>query len=230
VYDPAIGRFLSADIAVQFPASTQSWNRYTYVNNNPLTFTDPSGFFSWSKFRDKWLKPIVAIVATVITYGAVSGYLATAGWGTFWSAVGAGAVSGFVGGGIATGTLEGAFKGAVTGAIFGGINGYYQETWSWSRVFANSTAGGISAEIAGGEFKDGFKVALGVSLVRMGWEYTREQTNMLKMRAVANGGRPAKYNKWGELLTDGTRDFKYGIDSNGNIFSEKDQNWFTNSG
>ncbi len=45
VYDPEIGRFLSADPFVQFPASTQGFNRYSYVANNPLSYTDPSGYF-----------------------------------------------------------------------------------------------------------------------------------------------------------------------------------------
>lgn len=44
VFDPAIGRFMSADPFVQAPYSSQSLNRYSYTFNNPLTFTDPSGF------------------------------------------------------------------------------------------------------------------------------------------------------------------------------------------
>lgn len=44
VYDPVLGRFISADPTVQYPDSTQGLNRYTYVNNNPLSLTDPSGF------------------------------------------------------------------------------------------------------------------------------------------------------------------------------------------
>ncbi len=43
-YDPVVGRFLSADPFVPHPTSTQSFNRYSYVQNNPLTGTDPSGF------------------------------------------------------------------------------------------------------------------------------------------------------------------------------------------
>jgi hypothetical protein len=38
------GRFLSPDPTIPDPAFTQSYNRYSYVNNNPLSFTDPSGF------------------------------------------------------------------------------------------------------------------------------------------------------------------------------------------
>jgi RHS repeat-associated protein len=44
VYDPHIGRFISADPYVPAPFSGQSLNRYAYVWNNPLSFVDPSGF------------------------------------------------------------------------------------------------------------------------------------------------------------------------------------------
>lgn len=43
IYDPLLGRFLSADLVVQFPGNLQSYNRYSYVQNNPVTFTDESG-------------------------------------------------------------------------------------------------------------------------------------------------------------------------------------------
>ena len=46
VYEPELGRFLSPDPFVQAPENTQSLNRYSYVFNNPLSYTDPSGFFS----------------------------------------------------------------------------------------------------------------------------------------------------------------------------------------
>lgn len=44
VYDPLVARFISADRDVQSPAHSQSYNRYSYVWNNPTNFTDPSGF------------------------------------------------------------------------------------------------------------------------------------------------------------------------------------------
>jgi hypothetical protein len=44
IYDPLLGRFLSADLMVTNPGSLQSYNRYSYVGNNPLSLVDPSGF------------------------------------------------------------------------------------------------------------------------------------------------------------------------------------------
>lgn len=45
IYDPLLGRFLSADPYIQFPNNLQNYNRYSYVNNNPLTYNDPDGHF-----------------------------------------------------------------------------------------------------------------------------------------------------------------------------------------
>ena len=46
VYEPTLGRFLSPDPYVQIPETPKGFNRYAYVFNNPLSFTDPSGFFA----------------------------------------------------------------------------------------------------------------------------------------------------------------------------------------
>lgn len=44
LYDPILGRMLSPDIVVQDEQSSQAYNRYSYCFNNPLRFTDPSGY------------------------------------------------------------------------------------------------------------------------------------------------------------------------------------------
>src|SRR5665648_235979 len=54
LYDPQVGRFLSADPYVQDAGLTQSYNRYSYCLNNPLKYTDPSGY----KWHWKWLNPL----------------------------------------------------------------------------------------------------------------------------------------------------------------------------
>jgi hypothetical protein len=51
VYDGEIGRFLSADPFVQDNTNSQALNRYTYVLNNPLSMTDPTGYFFGSVFK-----------------------------------------------------------------------------------------------------------------------------------------------------------------------------------
>ncbi|MGC8787728.1 MAG: N-acetylmuramoyl-L-alanine amidase, partial [Anaerolineae bacterium] len=42
-YDPALGRFAQPDTIVPGPGDPQSLNRYAYVHNNPLRFSDPTG-------------------------------------------------------------------------------------------------------------------------------------------------------------------------------------------
>lgn len=44
IYDPVLGRMLQADPLIQAPYNGQSYNRYSYVWNNPLSATDPSGY------------------------------------------------------------------------------------------------------------------------------------------------------------------------------------------
>jgi RHS repeat-associated protein len=44
VYDPFIGRMTSADPVVGDPLNGQTWNRYSYVYNNPLAYADPTGY------------------------------------------------------------------------------------------------------------------------------------------------------------------------------------------
>ena len=44
VYDPTVGRFISADPMVPKPANVQAFNRYSYVYNNPLIYRDPTGY------------------------------------------------------------------------------------------------------------------------------------------------------------------------------------------
>jgi RHS repeat-associated protein len=46
VYDYRLGRFLSVDPLISNPASSQAINPYSYIGNNPMSGTDPSGYCS----------------------------------------------------------------------------------------------------------------------------------------------------------------------------------------
>jgi RHS repeat-associated protein len=48
-YSPTVGRFLSVDPVLDLKRTMQNpqgWNRYSYVRNNPLRFTDPTGKYT----------------------------------------------------------------------------------------------------------------------------------------------------------------------------------------
>jgi len=62
IYDPKLGRMLQADPFVQSPTNSQSLNRYSYVLNNPLSYTDPSGYFVSELFN--FARAFVRVVAS----------------------------------------------------------------------------------------------------------------------------------------------------------------------
>ncbi|MBY0418560.1 MAG: hypothetical protein K2W88_10935, partial [Pararheinheimera sp.] len=168
-YNPVLGRFMQADPFIQAPTDLQSFNRYSYVMNNPMSMTDPSGYSWLSKTWKKWGKVIVAAVVSYYTFGAVSGLLLNSGGMcalslTVGQAALAGAAAGFVGGAIMTGNLRGATKGALTGAITGGVaqhlSGAGTSLKDAAYRVAVSAAGGCAAgEASGGNCSDGARKA-----------------------------------------------------------------------
>jgi RHS repeat-associated protein len=55
-YNPTVGRFLSVDPLRGDPRSPQSFNRYAYVMNGPVSYVDPNGLFTW-KFWEWFGRP-----------------------------------------------------------------------------------------------------------------------------------------------------------------------------
>jgi RHS repeat-associated protein len=55
-YNPRLGRFVSPDTVVPEPESSGGFNRYAYVMNNPVRYTDPSGHQGENFFRRIWNK------------------------------------------------------------------------------------------------------------------------------------------------------------------------------
>ena len=52
-YDPRIGRFLSRDSLITAGQFTQGFNRYTYVENNPIGRVDPTGHWDLSTYEGR---------------------------------------------------------------------------------------------------------------------------------------------------------------------------------
>jgi RHS repeat-associated protein len=118
IYDAQLGRFLQADPVIQAPDNAQSWNAYTYVFNNPLAYTDPSGMISLKNA----FRMLVGLVITYFTWGAAAPYLvAGASAASIATGVGIMAAGGFAAGVVTTGTLKGGIRGAFTAALTAGI-------------------------------------------------------------------------------------------------------------
>lgn len=158
LYDPMLARFVSADPFVQEPYNLQSLNRYSYVFNNPLGYTDPSGYFGW-EISPKLGKGLFALGG--IMFGAVLGpagpVFAGGGWATtLASGALAGGVGGFIGSG---GNVQAARQGALAGGLFAGAGLIGNELQGSFSTFANdglgraalhAAAGCISASAGGG--------------------------------------------------------------------------------
>ena len=55
-YDAVLGRFISADTIIPSASNPQSFNRYSYANNNPIIFNDPSGHFAFKSIKKAFKK------------------------------------------------------------------------------------------------------------------------------------------------------------------------------
>ena len=118
---------MQADPTIQSPQNLQNYNRFSYVDNNPLTATDPSGYRKF--WKQKWFKKAVVTVVVIVVsaYTAGAAYAAMASYGTIAAGAAAGAASGAIMGAVsgfaATGNLAGAVRGALTGAAVGAVTG-----------------------------------------------------------------------------------------------------------
>jgi RHS repeat-associated protein len=115
MYDPVLGRFLSPDPVIQAPDNLQSYNHYSYVLNNPLRYTDPTGYryFNATPYQLTQLGiGAGAAIACPFTGGATCGIAASAlstalAAGAVYHAGGDfGAVYGTILTGIATGMVS----------------------------------------------------------------------------------------------------------------------------
>ena len=164
IYDPFLGRFLQADPIIQDPYDTQSLNRYSYVMNNPLSYTDPTGYV---RLRDGWwrtaIRTGIAIGISVYAGKLAAGFVEA---GSAAKAIATVSAGGFVSGGVSSGNLRGAVSGGITAYLtFGvahGFNGAGAENGlgvihnQHLKGLAHAGISGASAVANGGKFGHGF--------------------------------------------------------------------------
>lgn len=139
IYDPEIGRFLSCDPYVQVPEFSQNFNRYTYVLNNPLTFTDPSGH----AINGIWNRIICLVVEVVLDYFNVPAPISSAITSALSVALSGGKGSDIV-------------KAGITAYIQGCVGVQASSYGPLVQAGATAVAAGTSNEVMGGKFEDGF--------------------------------------------------------------------------
>jgi RHS repeat-associated protein len=154
IYDPRLGRFLQADPVVQDPTNSQSLNRYSYVWNNPLNATDPSGYFVFTLVAAVALAGAKLTVAELAFTFAFTGFVdALVAGGGFREALLSGIASGISAGafsGIGS-TLSGQFGGDFAAGLTGlGFS---------IKIVSHGVIGGIVSVIQDGKFGHGFASA-----------------------------------------------------------------------
>jgi RHS repeat-associated protein len=119
VYDPVLARFGSPDPMTESPFSTQGWNRYSYVGNSPVNFTDPSGYCFMGCFWKPVFKAVQKAFRNIPFLGmlvqVVAGALCPATWGATCAIAASVAVAG-----VTSGKLGIALKaGLITAITYG---------------------------------------------------------------------------------------------------------------
>jgi RHS repeat-associated protein len=143
IYDPKLHRFLQPDSNVQDPFNTQNYNRYGYVLNNPLKYTDPSGEY--------WNIVIGAAIGGVVNWATHGCQFNAKGLGYFGIGAAAGALTAMGAGGVSSVLGHGSF---VAGAL--GTSAAAVATSSFATGAAIGAAGGLVG---------GFTTGFGNSLV-----------------------------------------------------------------
>lgn len=169
LYDPLLRRFLNADENIQAPFNTQNYNKYGYVLNNPLMYSDPNGEFVWIAIGALAGAYFTGVKAngswnpTQWNWGATWGKIAMGGaigafTGGIGTAIGTSAAAAAVSWGINGGILGGVIAGATGGAVAGAINGFASAVMfgedvlkgTWSGTWSGALIGGVAGGVLGG--------------------------------------------------------------------------------
>jgi RHS repeat-associated protein len=135
LYDPMLRSFLMPDNFVQQPDNTQNYNRYAYVLNNPLKYTDPSG-------EELLTAILIGALISAATY-TLTALLADVPFSL---------------GGLVQATFIGAASAAVTFGIGSAATNTFTNFYSQAafQAVAHGTFQGTMTAVSGGKFWAGF--------------------------------------------------------------------------
>jgi hypothetical protein len=148
----------------------QTLNRYSYVNNNPLKYVDPSGH----DFG------ITALIVAVVVGAAIGGATAAATGGNIGMGILTGAIGGLFG-------FAGAWAGGVLGGTVGGFAG---------AVAGGAAGGAVSASVSGGDigkgaFAGAISGAISFGVAQAGYSMPQNYQEHLWNGALASAGGAA---------------------------------------
>jgi RHS repeat-associated protein len=136
LYDPVLGRFITADTIVPDWTNPQSLNRYAYCLNNPLKYVDPSGHEGI----------LTAIIVGAIIGAIMGGYRASMNGGDVIA-------------GIFQGAIVGGLSAALSGALFYGAGEIATGMGPTAQMAVHAAAGAVSgaatAVMTGGDIRNG---------------------------------------------------------------------------
>lgn len=168
MYDPTTGRFLSADPTIQYADDMQNYNRYSYINNNPLSATDMSGYGFLKKVAKsigRAFKSVGKLVSSVMKNSFIRtvGQVAAAVYGGPEGAALFAAASSYAQTGSLTKALTDGAKAWVTAEAFNLVGGKWDvKTQYWQNVAGHAAVGCGSALASGGNCGSG-ALAAGVA-------------------------------------------------------------------
>lgn len=171
MYDATLARFISADPHIQSPGMTQNYNRYSYVMNNPLKYSDPSGFFFKKLFNavkgvaKDFVKSIPGKVAAfgIMYVCPHCGILAMAVMSTVDAAISGGNILvAFIAGGITAGAADAAGQNEVFDMLDVSAGGF---TFESANAAAHGFISGVTTAAQGGKFGAAFKSSFFTKLV-----------------------------------------------------------------
>jgi RHS repeat-associated protein len=171
LYDPVIGRFVSADSVIPDASDPLAYNRYIYVKNNPMMYRDPTGhwwqavaFFVGAHLTDNQALQQLSTAVLAATLGGADGVFGFTGEATFGKVAFTAAKTTATITYLQTGNLKATVKAAAFSALSAGVTHHIGHgldlkgiTDNWvGKATLHGLAQGVINDLRGDKFAAGF--------------------------------------------------------------------------